>query len=190
MADQAWIEAMKEVLHQFDKFKVWKLVNNPFRKTMININWLWKNKMDEDNTVIHNKARIVAKRYYQEEGIDFEEAFAPVARLEVVRIFVVYVVYKSFTIYQMYVKTAILNVPLKEAVYLNQPDGFIDHNHPENVYHLRKALYGLKQAPRAWYDELSTFLILKGFSQGTIDPTLFTIRYAGIFNLCKFTSMT
>ncbi|GJS52421.1 retrovirus-related pol polyprotein from transposon TNT 1-94 [Tanacetum coccineum] len=112
-----------------------------------------------------------------EEGIDFEESFAPVARLEAVRIFVAYVAHKSFPIYQMDVKTAFLNGPLKEEVYVAQPDGFVDPDHPEKVYRLRKALYGLKQAPRAWYDELSNFLISKGFTKGTIDPTLFTIRY-------------
>ncbi|GJU32192.1 retrovirus-related pol polyprotein from transposon TNT 1-94 [Tanacetum coccineum] len=107
--------------------------------------------MDEDNTVICNKARIVSKRYCQEEGIDFEEAFAPFARLEAVRIF--------------------------EAVYLNQPDGFVDPNHPEKVYRLRKAHYGLKQAPRAWYDELSTFLILKGFSKDLSGSPVDKTRY-------------
>ncbi|GKC64264.1 retrovirus-related pol polyprotein from transposon TNT 1-94 [Tanacetum coccineum] len=110
-------------------------------------------------------------------GIDFEESFAPVARLEAVQIFVAYVAHKSFLIYQMDVKTAFLNGPLKEEVYVAQLDGFVDPDHPEKVYLLRKALYGLKQAPRAWYDELSNFLISKGFTKVTIDTTLFTIRY-------------
>ncbi|GJU88184.1 retrovirus-related pol polyprotein from transposon TNT 1-94 [Tanacetum coccineum] len=96
-----------------------------------------------------------------EEGIDFEEFFEPVARLEVVRLFVAYAAHKSFPIYQMDVKTVFLNGPLKEEVYVDQPDGFVDPDHPEKVYRLRKALYGLKQAPRAWYDELSNFLMLK-----------------------------
>ncbi|GJW04733.1 ribonuclease H-like domain-containing protein, partial [Tanacetum coccineum] len=97
---------------------------------------------------------------------DEEESFAPVARLEAVRIFVAYAAHKSFPIYQMDVKTAFLNGPLKEEVYVAQPDGFVDPDHPEKVYRLRKALYGLKQAPRAWYDELSKFLISKGFTKG------------------------
>ncbi|GJS82598.1 retrovirus-related pol polyprotein from transposon TNT 1-94 [Tanacetum coccineum] len=105
------------------------------------------------------------------------ESFAPVARLEAVRIFVAYAAHKSFPIYQMDVKTAFLNGPLKEEVYVAQPDGFVDPDHPDKVYRLRKALYGLKQAPRAWYDELSKFLISKGFTKGIIDPTLFTIKY-------------
>ncbi|GJU97123.1 retrovirus-related pol polyprotein from transposon TNT 1-94 [Tanacetum coccineum] len=177
MADSAWIEAMQEELHQFDRLQVWELVDKPFGKNVIKLKWLWKNKKDEDQTVIRNKARLVAKGYAQEEGIDFEESFALVARLEAVWIFVAYAAHKSFPIYQMDVKTAFLNGPLKEEVYVAQPDGFVDPDHPEKVYRLRKALYGLKQAPRAWYDELSNFLISKGFTKGTIDPTLFTIKY-------------
>ncbi|GJV86858.1 retrovirus-related pol polyprotein from transposon TNT 1-94 [Tanacetum coccineum] len=122
--------------------------------------WLWKkNKRDEENTIIRNKSRLVAKGYAQKEGIDFEESFAPVARLEAVRLFIAYAAHKSFTVYQMDVKTAFLYGPLKEEVYVNQPDGFVDPYHPDKVYRLKKALYGLKQAPRAWYDELSNFLI-------------------------------
>ncbi|GKE60664.1 retrovirus-related pol polyprotein from transposon TNT 1-94 [Tanacetum coccineum] len=144
-AYSAWIEAMQEELHQFDRLQVWELVDKPFGKN--------------------------------EEGIDFEESFAPVARLEAVWIFVAYVAHKSFLIYQMDVKTAFLNGPLKEEVYVSQRDGFVDLDHPEKVYRLRKALYGLKQALRAWYDELSIFLISKGFTKGTIDQILFTIKY-------------
>ncbi|GJU04203.1 retrovirus-related pol polyprotein from transposon TNT 1-94 [Tanacetum coccineum] len=156
---------------------VWELIDKPFGKNVIKLKWLWKNKNDEDQTVIRNKVRLVAKGYAHEEGIDFEESFAPVARLEAVRIFVAYAAHKSFPIYQMDVKTAFLNGPLKEEVYVAQPDGFVDPDHPDKVYRLRKALYGLKQAPRAWYDELSKFLISKGFTKGIIDPTLFTIKY-------------
>nr|GEY96095.1 hypothetical protein [Tanacetum cinerariifolium] len=142
IADSAWIEAMQEELHRFDTLQVWKLVDKPFGKTIIRLKWLWKNKKDEDQTVIRNKARLVAKGYTQEEA------------------------HKSFPIYQMDVKTAFLNGPLKEEVYVAQPDGFFDPDHPEKVYRLRKALYGLKQAPRAWYDELLKFLTSKGFTKG------------------------
>nr|GFA33238.1 Gag-Pol polyprotein [Tanacetum cinerariifolium] len=127
---------------------------------------LWKNKRDEENTVIRNKSRLVAKGYAQKEGVDFEESFAPVARLEAVRLFIVYDAHKSFIVYQMDVKKAFLYGPLKEEVYVNQPDGFVDPYHLDKVYHLKKALYGLKQALRAWYDELSNFLVSKGFSKG------------------------
>ncbi|GKC73940.1 retrovirus-related pol polyprotein from transposon TNT 1-94 [Tanacetum coccineum] len=165
MADSAWIKAMQDELHQFDRLKVWELVDKPFGKMIIKLKWLWKNKKDEDQTVIRNKARLVAKGYAQEEGIDFEESFAPVARLEAVWIFVAYATHKSFPIYQMDVKTAFLNGPLKEEVYVAQPEGFVDPDHLEKVYLLRKALYGLKQAPRAWYDELSNFSMSKSFTK-------------------------
>nr|GEX89799.1 retrovirus-related Pol polyprotein from transposon TNT 1-94 [Tanacetum cinerariifolium] len=131
------------------------------------------------NTVIHNKSRLVAKGYAQKEGVDFEESFAPVARLEAVRLFIAYVVHKYFTVYQMDVKTSFLYGPLKEEVYVNQPDGFVDPYHPDKVYYLNKALYGLKQASRAWYVELSNFLVSKGFSKGSIDPTLFITKHMG-----------
>nr|GEV37189.1 integrase, catalytic region, zinc finger, CCHC-type, peptidase aspartic, catalytic [Tanacetum cinerariifolium] len=117
-------------------------------QNVINLKWLWKNKCDEENTVIHNKARLIAKGYSQKEGTDFEESFTHVARLKAVRLFITYDAHKSFSD-QMDVKITFLNDPLKEEVYINQPDGFIDPHHPEKVYHLSKALYGLKQAPRA-----------------------------------------
>ncbi|GJU91028.1 retrovirus-related pol polyprotein from transposon TNT 1-94 [Tanacetum coccineum] len=177
MADSAWIESMQEELHQFDRLDVWELVDRPLCKNVINLKWLWKNKRDEENTVIRNKSRLVAKGYAQKEGIDFEESFAPVARLEAVRLFIAYAAHKSFTVYQMDVKTTFLYGPLKEEVYVNQPDGFVDPYHPDKVYRLKKALYGLKQAPRAWYDELSNFLVSKGFSKGSIDPTLFITKH-------------
>ncbi|GJR89596.1 retrovirus-related pol polyprotein from transposon TNT 1-94 [Tanacetum coccineum] len=177
MADSAWIESMQEELHQFDRLDVWELVDRPLCKNVINLKWLWKNKRDEENTIIRNKSRLVAKGYAQKEGIDFEESFAPVARLEAVRLFIAYAAHKSFTVYQMDVKTTFLYGPLKEEVYVNQPDGFVDPYHPDKVYRLKKALYGLKQAPRAWYDELSNFLVSKGFSKGSIDPTLFITKH-------------
>nr|GEX46457.1 hypothetical protein [Tanacetum cinerariifolium] len=158
---------------------VWELFDRPLCKNVINMKWLLKNKRDEENTVIQNKSRLVAKGYAQKEGIDFEESFAPVARLEAVRLFIAYAVHNSFTVYQMDVKTAFLYGPLKEEVYVNQLDGFVDPYNPDKVYRLKKALYGLKQAPRAWYNELSTFLISKGFSKGSIDLTLFITKHRG-----------
>nr|GEX76285.1 Gag-Pol polyprotein [Tanacetum cinerariifolium] len=169
MADSAWIEAMQEELHQFDRLQVWELVDKPFGKSVIRLKWLWKNKKDEDQTVIRNNARLVEKGYAQEEGNDFKESFAPVARLEAVWIFGAYAAHKSFLIYQMDVKMAFLNGPLKEEVYVAQPDGFVDPDHPKKVYRLRKALYGLKQAPRAWYDELLKFLTSKEQSNWLAD---------------------
>nr|GEW66867.1 retrovirus-related Pol polyprotein from transposon TNT 1-94 [Tanacetum cinerariifolium] len=156
-----------------------ELVDRPLCKNVINMKWLWKNKRDEENTVIRNKSRLVAKGYAQKEGVDFEESFALVAWLEAVRLFIAYAAHKSFTVYHMDVKIAFLYGPLKEEVYVNQPDGFVDSYHYDKVYRLKKALYGLKQAPRAWYDELSNFLVSKGFSKGFIDPTLFITKHRG-----------
>nr|GEU50251.1 hypothetical protein [Tanacetum cinerariifolium] len=139
----------QEELHQFDRLDVCELVDIPLCTNVCNMKWLWKNKCDEQNTVIRNKSRLVAKGYAQKEGVDFEESFAPVARLEAVRLFIAYAAHNFFTVYQMDVKTAFLYGPLKEKVYVNQPDGFVDPYHPDKVYRLKKALYGLKQAPRA-----------------------------------------
>ncbi|GJU79054.1 retrovirus-related pol polyprotein from transposon TNT 1-94 [Tanacetum coccineum] len=125
---------------------------------------------DAENIIIRNKSRLVAKGYSQQEGIDFEESFAPVARLEAVRMFVAYAAHKNFTIYQMDVKTAFLNGTLKEEVFVSQPDGFVDLDFPNHVYHLKKALYGLEQALRAWYDKLSSFLIDHHFTKGSTIP--------------------
>nr|GEW14430.1 retrovirus-related Pol polyprotein from transposon TNT 1-94 [Tanacetum cinerariifolium] len=163
IADYAWIESIQEELHQFDRLEVCELVDRPLCKNVINMKWLWKNKHDEENTVIQNKSRLVPKGYAQKEGVDFEESFAPVARLEAVRLFIAYAAHKSFTIYQMDVKTAFLYGPLKEEVYVNQPDGSVDPYHPDKVYRFMKALYGLKQAPKACYDELSNFLVSKRY---------------------------
>nr|GEU99189.1 hypothetical protein [Tanacetum cinerariifolium] len=146
--------------------KVGELADKPYGKHVIKLKWLWKNKKDEEQIVICNKARLVAKGYDQEEGIDFKESFTPVARLDAVWIFVAYAAHKSFPIYQMDVKMTFLNGPLKKEVYVAQPDGFVDPDYPEKVYQLRKALYGLEQASRAWYNELSQFLISKGFTKG------------------------
>ncbi|GJZ03649.1 copia protein [Tanacetum coccineum] len=119
---------------------------------IIALKWIYKVKLDEYGDVLKNKARLVAKGYRQEEGIDFEESFAPVARIEAIRILIANATSKNMTIYQMDVKTTFLNGELKEEVYVCQPEGFVDPNHPTHVYRLKKALYGLKQAPRAWMD--------------------------------------
>nr|GEX68808.1 retrovirus-related Pol polyprotein from transposon TNT 1-94 [Tanacetum cinerariifolium] len=125
---------IKEELHQFDRLDVWELVDRPLCTNVINLKWLWKNKRDEENTVIRNKSCMVAKGYAQKEGVDFVESFAPIAWLEAVRLFIAYAAYKSFTVYQMDVKTTFLYGPLKEEVYVNQPDGFVDPYHPDKVY--------------------------------------------------------
>ncbi|GKC91423.1 retrovirus-related pol polyprotein from transposon TNT 1-94 [Tanacetum coccineum] len=133
-------------------------------------------KLDELGCVLKNKARLVAKGYRQEEGIDFEESFTLVARLEAIRIFMAFAAHMNMIIYQMDVKTAFLNDILREEVYVSQLDWFVNPEYPNHVYKLKKSLYVLKQAPRAWYDLLSSFLLSQKFSKGTVDPTLFISR--------------
>ncbi|KAI3759537.1 hypothetical protein L6452_07424 [Arctium lappa] len=173
LEDPNWVEAMQDELLQFERNKVWTLVPLPKGKTAIGTKWVFRNKKDEDGVVIINKARLVAKGYCQEEGIDYEETFAPVARLEAIRIFLAFVAHRGFKLYQMDVKSAFLNRQIQEEVYVQQPPGFENSKYPSHVYFLDKALYGLKQAPRAWYDRLSNFLLANGFERGTTDTTLF-----------------
>ncbi|GKB50117.1 retrovirus-related pol polyprotein from transposon TNT 1-94 [Tanacetum coccineum] len=145
---------------------------------LIKLKWIYKVKTDKFGWVLKNKARLAAQGFRQEEGINFEESFVPVARIEAIRIFVYNETNKNMTIFQMDVKMEFLNGELKEEVYISQPEGFVDQDNPSHVYKLKKALYGLKQAPRAWYGMLSNFLISQHFSKGAVDPTLF-IRKAG-----------
>ncbi|GJT71564.1 retrovirus-related pol polyprotein from transposon TNT 1-94 [Tanacetum coccineum] len=176
LTQACWIEAMQEELHEFDRLEVWELVPRPDKVMIITLKWIYKVKLDEMGGILKNKARLVARGYRQEEGIDFEESFAPVARLDAIRIFLAYAAHMNMIVYQMDVKTTFLNDILREEVYVSQPDGFVDQDNLNHVYKLKKALYGLKQAPRAWYDLLSKFLLSQEFSKGTVDPTLFIRR--------------
>ncbi|GJR76072.1 retrovirus-related pol polyprotein from transposon TNT 1-94 [Tanacetum coccineum] len=149
MTEPSWIDAMQEEIHEFERLQVWELVSCPKKVMLIKLKWIYKVKIDEFGKVLKNKARLVAQGFRQEEGINFEESFTPVARIEAIRIFVANAANKNMTIFQM------------------------DDN-PSHVYKLKKVLYNLKQAPRAWYDMLSSFLISKHYSKGAVDPTLFT----------------
>nr|GFB73506.1 retrovirus-related Pol polyprotein from transposon TNT 1-94 [Tanacetum cinerariifolium] len=149
LTQSCWIEAMQEELNEFERLEVWELVPRPDQVMGITLKWIYKVKLNELGGILKNKARLVARGYRQEEGIDFEESFAPVARLEVIRIFLAYAAHKNMVVYQMDVKTVFLNGNLREEVYVSQPDGFVDPDNPNHVYKLEKALYGLKQAPRA-----------------------------------------
>ncbi|GJV66966.1 retrovirus-related pol polyprotein from transposon TNT 1-94, partial [Tanacetum coccineum] len=154
------IEAMQEELQEFERLEVWELVPCPDKVMVITLKWIYKVKLDELGGILKNKARLVAYGYRQEEGIDFEESFALVARLEVVRIFLSFVAHMNMIVYQMDVKTTFLNGILREEVYVSQPDGFVDPDNHNHVYRLKKALYGLKQAPCMWYDLLSSFFAI------------------------------
>nr|GEW07863.1 retrovirus-related Pol polyprotein from transposon TNT 1-94 [Tanacetum cinerariifolium] len=140
---------MQDEIHEFDRLQVWELVPQPDCVMIIALKWIYMVKLDEYGVVLKNKAQLVAKGYRQEECIDFEESFLPVACIEAIRIFIVNVTSKNMTIYQMDVKMAFLNGELKEEVYVSQPEGFVDPDHSTHVYRLKKALYGLKQAPQA-----------------------------------------
>ncbi|GJV63554.1 putative ribonuclease H-like domain-containing protein [Tanacetum coccineum] len=173
LEDESWVDAMQEELLQFEIQKVWILVDLPYGKKAIGTKWVYRNKKDERGVVVRNKARLVAQGHRQEEGIDYDEVFAPVARLEAIRIFLAFASYMGLIVYQMDVKSAFLYGKIDEEVYVSQPPGFQDPKYPQKVYKVVKALYGLHQAPRAWYATLSTFLLKNGYRRGTIDKTLF-----------------
>jgi hypothetical protein len=158
LRDPDWVVAMQEELNNFTRNKVWHLVPRP-SQNVVGTKWVFHNKQDEHGVVTRNKARLVAKGYSQVEGLDFDETYAPIARLESIHILLAYATYHGFNLYQLHVKSAFLNGPIKEAVYVEQPPGFEDSEYPSHVYKLSKAFYGLKQAPRAWYECMRDFLI-------------------------------
>ncbi|KAK2428435.1 putative mitochondrial protein [Trifolium repens] len=147
LSDDAWIVAMEEELNQFKRNDVWDLVPKPKHKNIIGTKWVYRNKLNEQGEVTRNKARLVAQGYSQQEGIDFTETYAPVARLEAIRLLLSYAVNHDITLYQMDVKSAFLNGVISEEVYVKQPPDFEDLTNPDHVFRLKKSLYGLKQAP-------------------------------------------
>jgi hypothetical protein len=175
---------MQKELNNFTRNEVWSLVQRP-KQNVIGTKWVFRNKQDEHGVVTRNKARLVAQGYTQVEGLDFGETYAPVARLESIRILIAYATNHDFKLYQMDVKSAFLNGPLQERVYVEQPPGFEDPKKSNHVYLLHKALYGLKQAPRAWYDCLKDFLIKNEFTIGTTDSTLFTRKVDNKLFVCQ-----
>ncbi|GJT09269.1 putative ribonuclease H-like domain-containing protein [Tanacetum coccineum] len=192
LEDESWVDAMQEELLQFEIQKVWILVDLPYGKKAIGTKWVYRNKKDERGVVVRNKARLVAQGHRQEEGIDYDEVFAPVARIEAIRIFLAFASYMGFIVYQMDVKSAFLYGKIDEEVYVSQPPGFLDPKYPQKVYKVVKALYGLHQAPRAWYATLSTFLLKNGYRRGTIDKTLFIKKDKHdiiLVQLCGYSSL-
>jgi hypothetical protein len=153
---------MQSELNNFTRNQVWELVERPKNHNVIGTKWVYRNKENEDGIVVKNKSRLVAQGYTQVEGLDFDETFAPVARLEAIRILLSYACSRNIKLYQMDVKSAFLNGKISELVYVEQPPGFEDPTNPNHVYKLSKDLYGLKQAPRAWYERLRDFLLSKG----------------------------
>ncbi|GJT38142.1 putative ribonuclease H-like domain-containing protein [Tanacetum coccineum] len=186
LEDESWVDAMQEELLQFQIQKVWILVDLPKGKKTIGLKWVYRNKKDERGVVVRNKARLVAQGHRQEEGIDYDEVFAPVARIEAIWIFLAFASYMGFVVYQMDVKSAFLYGTIDEEVYVTQPPGFTDPKHPKKVYKVVKALYGLHQAPRAWYATLSKFLLENGYRRRAIDKTLFIKKDKKDIILSKF----
>ncbi|GJZ47884.1 putative ribonuclease H-like domain-containing protein [Tanacetum coccineum] len=179
LKDPSWVEAIQDELLKFKIQNVWVLVNCPKRVRPIGTKWVLKNKRDERGIVIRNKARLVAQGYTQKEEIDYKEVFAPVARIEAVRLFLAYALYMGFIVYQMDVKSAFLYGTIYEEVHVKQPPSFEDPEFPDRVYRVEKAMYGLHQEPRAWYGTLSKYLLDNGFQRGTIDQTLFIRKHKG-----------
>ena len=171
-----WVESMHQELHQFARNDVWELVPRPKDTHVISTKWIFKNKTDEDGEIVRNKSRLVAQGYTQVKGIDFDESFALVARLESIRILLSIACIMNFKLYQMDVNSAFLNGFLNEEVFVEQPKEFQDPHFPDHVLKLKKALYGLKQAPRAWYNRLITYLLDHGFKRDQADRTLFIKR--------------
>ncbi|GJY48608.1 putative ribonuclease H-like domain-containing protein [Tanacetum coccineum] len=167
-------------LSQVEPKKVWTLVDSPNGKRPIGTKWVFRNKKDERGIMIKNKAKLVAQGYTHKEGIDYDEVFAPVARIEAIRLFLAYASFKDFVVYQMDVKSAFLYGKIEEEVYVCQPPGFEDLDFPDRVYKVEKALYGPHQAPRAWYETLLTYLLYNGFQRGKIEKTLFIRKEKGL----------
>jgi hypothetical protein len=184
LRDPDWVVAMQEEFNNFTRNEVWHLVPRP-NQNVVGTKWVFHNKQDEHGVVTRNKARLVAKGYSQVEGLDFDETYALVARLELIPILLAYATYHGFKLYQMDVKSVFLNGPIKEYVYVEQPPGFEDSEYPNHVYKLSKTLYGPKQAPRALYESLRDFLITNGFKVGKADPTLFTKTIAKDLFICQ-----
>jgi hypothetical protein len=184
LRDPDWVVATQEELNNVKCNEVWPLVERP-KQNVVGTKWLFHNKQDEHGVVTRNKSRLVAKGYLQVEGLDFDETFAPVARLESNHILLAYATHHGFKHYQMDIKSALLNGPIKEEVCVEQPPDFKSEGYPDHVYKLHKVLYGLKQAPRAWYECLRDFLIENGFRIGKVDYTLFTRKMGKDLFVCQ-----
>jgi hypothetical protein len=189
LQDPDWVLAMQEELNNFKRNEVSSLVPRP-KQNVVGTKWVFRNKQDEHGVVTRNKARLVAKGYAQVAGLDFEETLAPVARLESIWILLAYATHHSFKLFQMDVKSAFLNGPIKEEVYVEQPPGFEDDRYPDHVYKLSKALYGLKHAREHGMNAFRIFLLLMLSGLGKLIPLFSQRLVMVIFLFAKYMSMT
>ncbi|CAL2244033.1 unnamed protein product [Prunus armeniaca] len=180
--EESWLKAMKDELNMIEKNKTWELVDRPMEKPIIGVKWVFKTKLNLDGSVQKNKARLVAKGYSQKPGVDYNETFAPVARLDTIRTLIALAAEKGWQLYQLDVKSAFLNGILEEEVYVDQPEGFVVKGSESKVYKLHKALYGLKQAPRAWYSEIDGYFAECGFTKSQSEATLY-VKARGAENI-------
>ena len=170
---KVWVRACEEELTSIEKNNTWILVDLPKSFKPIGLKWVFKIKRNADGSVSKYKARLVAKGYVQRHGIDYDEVFAPVARVETIRMVIAFAASKDWEIHHLDVKTAFLHGELKEEVYVNQPEGFVIEGKEDKVYKLHKALYGLRQAPRAWNVKLNGILKSLGFTRCSKEPSLY-----------------
>ena len=179
---EVWVKATEEEIQIIEKNNTWELVNRPHGKDIIGVKWVYKTKLNPDGTIQKHKARLVAKGYSQQPGIDYNETFAPVARLDTIRALIALASQKGWSIHQLDVKSAFLNGVLEEEIYVEQPQGFVSEGKESKVLRLRKALYGLKQAPRAWYSRIDQYFMDRGFRRSKSEPTLY-IKSQGQYTL-------
>nr|KYP39031.1 Retrovirus-related Pol polyprotein from transposon TNT 1-94 [Cajanus cajan] len=170
---EVWVKAMEEEIKMIEKNNTWELVDFPHGKDIIGVKWVYKTKLNPDGTIQKHKARLVAKGYSQQPGVDYNETFAPVARLDTIRALIALAAHKGWNIHQLDVKSAFLNGILEEEIYVEQPPGFVRKGHEGKVLRLTKALYGLKQAPRAWYSKIDQYFTDHGFRRSKSEPTLY-----------------
>jgi len=173
MEEKKWKLAMEEEMYMIEKNQTWKLVERPQNRKVIGVKWVFRTKLNADGTINKHKARLVVKGYAQVFGVDFSETFAPVARLDTIRLLLAIAAQKGWKVFQLDVKSAFLNGFLEEEIYVDQPEGFIVKGHEDKVYLLKKALYGLKQAPRAWYSRIDDHLLKLGFVKSLSESTLY-----------------
>jgi hypothetical protein len=169
----AWQEAMKEEIHMIEKNHTWELVDRPADKNIIGVKWIFRTKLNADSSINKFKARLVVKGYAQVYGVDYSDTFAPVARMDTIRLLLAVAAHKNWKVFQMDVKSAFLNGDLQEEIYVEQPAGFVVQGEEDKVYMLKKALYGLKQAPRAWYGRIDDYLTGFGFQKSLSESTLY-----------------